>query len=217
MSKEILTYSKRDLHYKECREILKTIQEAIMTAKDRKGSTRNKNAMLAKLNSIIPGSHMLMEIGIVEGLVKDKIRTQVLNYDTFLDNLLKDILITNFPRRDTKDVEKLFDPNIGGPLVSVANKARLAYALGLIDKTALNYSEYIHKIRNQFAHNVQMDFDDTGVVRLVEKLSTVKGNNKFNPTNSYESFKSAVSECLRRLQIIFDQESDKQIELLRAK
>lgn len=192
-------------------------REAIMAAKKSKSSTRNKTAMLAKLNSLVPRSHMLMEIGTVEGMVKDKICTQVLIYDTFLDHLLKDILNMNFPRRVNKDVKKLFDPNIGGSLVSLTNKARLAYALGLINKTTLNDLEHIHKIRNNFAHNVQMEFVDTEVVRLVQKLSTAKGHNKVKPTNSYEFFESAVFECQQRLQIIFDQEYYKQIELLKAK
>jgi len=187
-----------------------------MAAKKSKSSTRNKTAMLAKLNSLVPRSHILMEMGMVEDLVKDKIRTQVLNYDTFLDNLLKDILNINFPRLMNKDVMKLFDPNIGGPLVSLTNKARLAYALGLIDKTTLNDLEHVHKIRNNFAHNVQKEFVDTEVVRLVQKLSTAKGHNKVTPTNSYEFFDSAVSECMQRLQIIFDQECDRQIKLLKA-
>ena len=87
-----------------------------------------------------------------ETAMEDKKWLGVINWDTIFDDDLKSLLMLHFLPKD-KDVKKLFEPSIGGPLVSLTHKTRLAYALGIIDKMALNDFENIHNIRNKFAHN----------------------------------------------------------------
>ena len=82
----------------------------------------------------------------------DKKRIEALNWDIWFDETLKDLLMSHFSRHD-KTVDILFEPN-NGALVSLTNKARLSYALGLIDKTLQNDFEQIHKIRNRYAHMI---------------------------------------------------------------
>lgn len=118
---------------------------------------------------------------------------EAITTDCGFNRMLENLLILHFLKRD-KNVKKLFDPSINGPLVSLIHKARIAYAIGLIDKTSLNDLEQIHKIRNEFAHSIKMHFTDTKVLKFVEKLSTSKGH-KITAKNSYKFYKRAVEQC----------------------
>jgi DNA-binding MltR family transcriptional regulator len=127
-----------------------------------------------------------------ERALEDEKRIKVLNYDTLFDTSLKDLLMVHFSQ-DDKEVGKLFEPTIGGPLVSLTHKARLAYALGLIDQTLRKDVAQIHSIRNEFAHSGKMDFANDQVVKLVRRLSTAKGKSgPFVVKNSYKLYINAV-------------------------
>lgn len=144
-------------------------------------------------------------------LIEDKKRLGVINIDTIFDEFLKHILMLHFSKRDKK-VKKLFEPSIGGPLVSLTYKARLAYALRIIDETALNDLENIHNIRNKFAHNTDASFAGTEVIKSVKKLSTAKGK-EVTAKNSYKCFESTKDKCTECL--IESLNKAKRIEILR--
>ena len=158
----------------------------------------------AHLFSGIPKDKKLIDINEFNKFQKHDMRINVLDWDTIFDDYFKYILMLRFSKKD-KDVKKLFEPSIGGPLVSLIHKARLAYALKIIDKTALNDFENIHNIRNKFAHNAEMNFDNTEVLKLVKKLSTAKGK-KVTAKNSYECFSSVTSKCVKCLKEASQQE-----------
>lgn len=165
-----------------------------MAAKDSKGTN---SINIAEYFSGIPEGQTLIEISELNELQADTKRIKVINIDTIFDNIIKELLLSHFSQRD-KTVKKLFDPNIGGPLVSLAHKAKLLYALGLIDKIARKDFEYIHKIRNKFAHSVDINFANTEVVKSVRKLSTVK-DQTITAKNSYEFYQRALGKCVKSL------------------
>lgn len=167
-----------------------------------KGSSYEHLMKHAGLLSKMPNGKTLIDTDKLKQLEKDNKRVGVLNIDTFFDGILKDIFMIRFSKRD-KEIELFFDPNSGGALVSLTNKARLAYALGIIDKTALNDFKYIHKIRNEFAHSVDANFADTEVITFVKKLSTAKGKN-VTAKNSYKCFQSSEDKCLECLDEALD-------------
>jgi DNA-binding MltR family transcriptional regulator len=143
-----------------------------------KSSKRLSYSELANKFSKIPGipkDKELIDIDKLKKLEKDKERIGVINWDTAFDQILKEILCVHFSR-ENKNVTKLFEPAIGGPLVSLTHKARLLYAMGLIDSEALKDLEHIHKIRNEFAHSVETDFSDAKVLKHMKNLSTSKGH-----------------------------------------
>lgn len=134
----------------------------------------------------------------LQKLKNDKRRIDVINADVILDGALKNLFCElHFSKKD-KQVDKLFEPSIGGPLVSLTHKARLAYALGLIDKTLLNDLEIIHKIRNEFAHSLEADFAGAKLLEHVKKLSMVNGQ-KITATNSYKLYQQTVFESITSL------------------
>lgn len=169
--------------------------------------------LLNKFGSIqnLPKGKILIDISKFDKLQKDMKRIEVLNLDTVFDQVLRRILcFLCFPRPKDKIVEQLFNPLYNGFLVSLTNKAKLAYALGLIDQTLRSDLEQIHRIRNKFAHNVEADFANKEVIQLVKKLSTAKGKGKQDIENkSYTLYRKAADACAGSLAKALDQELSK--------
>ena len=177
--------------------------------------SKEEIAKYTKLFSGVLEGKTLVSISSLGSLKADSKRVQVIDGDTLLDVCFKEILTLYFSQSD-KNVMKLFEPSIGGPLVSLTHKARLAYALGLIDKTTMNDSEYMHKIRNEFAHSIDASFTKTRVIKLVGKLSTVK-NHEVTARNSYRFYNSAIAKCWRSFSETFKQEANRQAMLKEVK
>lgn len=128
--------------------------------------------------------------------VKNKRWVGVITWDGGLNAILEDFLKMAFSRND-REVKKLFD-------CSIVHKARLAYALGLIDKTTLDDLKHIHDIRNIFAHTLNASFANDKVLKKCEGLSTVTKNRsgrKVNVTtsNSYKFYEAAIDKCAETL------------------
>lgn len=127
-------------------------------------------------------------------VLEEKDRVTVIMMDAGLDLLLAALVGTAFSRKD-KEVHRLFDYSYDGPLCSLTHKARLAYALGLIDKTTFNDLKQIHIIRNRFAHEIKPDFNDSEIRKAAKKLSTAK-DKKVNSDNYLEFHKSSTQKCI---------------------
>jgi len=171
-----------------------------MAAKDSKESERAARAGLAVLAGRFlqkEAGKTLIDIGKLKKLEAYKQRMEVINIDTLADGLLAQILTQRFSQKD-KEVKKLFDPSTGGPLVSLAHKARLAYALGIIDKTAMKDLENIHKIRNEFAHGIETDFANAEVLKYVANLSACQ-DHKVTARNSYMFYVNTIYTCLKSI------------------
>jgi hypothetical protein len=115
----------------------------------------------------------------------------ILRYITFDVEFLPNIIVGTFPQR-TKEVEKLMNG------INMVQKARLAYILGLIDKTVQHDLEQLHEVRNIFAHSRSASFANTKVLKFVRKLSTAKGQ-EVTAKNSYKFYEDAESKCVRHL------------------
>ncbi len=129
-------------------------------------------------------------------ILDNKRWVRVFTWDGGLDSILEDFLKLTFSRNN-KEVKKLFD-------CSIVHKARLAYALGLIDKITLDDLKHIHAIRNIFAHAVSASFANDEVLKKCKGLSTCikdRSGGKVNVTtrNSYGFYKAAVDKCVQTL------------------
>jgi DNA-binding MltR family transcriptional regulator len=103
----------------------------------------------------------------------DKIRSEILVRDTFLDEILRRRLERYFTHSD-ETVERLFNPMQPGPLSTLTQKANLSYALGLINEDALKDIKNLHIIRNRFAHLSKPDFTDKEITQACRKLTVAK-------------------------------------------
>lgn len=94
-------------------------------------------------------------------------RNIVIMGGTFLELALEHVLRGFFPE-DNPEVEKLFEVN--GALSTFSNRISMAFSLGLVDKTVKDDLHIIRKIRNEFAHNLLVSFEDDRVASLCKAL-----------------------------------------------
>ena len=88
---------------------------------------------------------------------------------SYLDACLTALLSRHFLASATAD--ELLDPN-RGPLGSLATKAKLAYALGLIYKPFLRDILLLAELRNTVAHShLELSFEDPAIKVLCGRLS----------------------------------------------
>lgn len=85
----------------------------------------------------------------------------------FLDRLLGEMLAKYFVD-DDKESGKLLAPD--GPLGPFGARITACYCLGLIGKTVTSDLRLVAKIRNRFAHEVQIDFPDQRIKSWCEAL-----------------------------------------------
>ncbi len=95
-------------------------------------------------------------------------RGRVLVVSAFMEDLIKGLLVSYLPVQPSTN-ELLEGRN--APISNFAAKASLACSLGLL--SAKEYEEIgtVRKIRNKFAHFVEIDFQDQSVAALTNNLS----------------------------------------------
>lgn len=94
-------------------------------------------------------------------------RAIVIIGSAYLETILEHILIEFFPEND-KEVEFLF--GYDKPLGTYSNKVRMIYCLGLIEKKVMQDLKLIGKIRNRFAHNLTVSFEDKDIIDWCKQL-----------------------------------------------
>ncbi len=90
---------------------------------------------------------------------------------SFLDIILDHILLAFFPEDDS-EVERLIQYD--QPLGTFGGKVRMAYCLGLIEKIVKDDLKLIGKIRNKFAHDLYVSFDDKIIMSWCHELKWYK-------------------------------------------
>ena len=130
--------------------------------------------------------------GVLRELKADRIRSMIISSDVGLDYMLGTCLKMTFGRRfNESQIKKLFDPYANGILVSLIQKARIAYALQLIDKTTFRDIIHLHRIRNFVAHKGRAKFTDPEIRKLCMKLSTATEIKRYNTNKGLLFFFSA--------------------------
>ena len=94
-------------------------------------------------------------------------RAIVIVGSAFLETIMEHILIEYFPE-DEKEVDVLL--SYDKPLGTYSNKVRMVYCLGLIEKKVMQDLKFIGKIRNRFAHNLTVSFDDKDITDWCKQL-----------------------------------------------
>lgn len=94
-------------------------------------------------------------------------RALVIVGGAFLDTLLENILV-NFLVNDPKEVAELLRHD--QPLGSYGNRVRAAYCFGLIGKIVRDDLRAVGKIRNRFAHDLCVSFEDEQIRSWCQNL-----------------------------------------------
>lgn len=90
-------------------------------------------------------------------LEKKDERTIAILGGTFLEMALEHLLHAFLPENE-KEVRELFDFN--KPLGNFSNKISISFCLGLIDRMIKSDLNLVRKIRNKFAHDLFVSFED---------------------------------------------------------
>ncbi len=142
----------------------------------------------------------------------DKIRSEIIVRDTFLDEILRRRLERYFLHSD-KTVEELFNPMGLGPLGTLIHKANFSYALGLINEDTLKDIKNLHKIRNRFAHLEEPNFTDKKIANACKNLTVAK-DCEVTSNNYLFYYREAIKKCMTHMIEVLNQE---QKELLKKK
>ena len=94
-------------------------------------------------------------------------RTIAILGGTFLEMALENILKEFFPDGE-KDVDNLFI--FPQALANFSNKINLTFCLGLIDKVVKDDLKLVKNIRNKFAHDLYVTFEDSQIKSWVREL-----------------------------------------------
>ncbi|MFB3306805.1 MltR family transcriptional regulator, partial [Pseudomonas sp. AMR01] len=117
---------------------------------------------------------------------------------TFLETLLDHILLAFLPE-DEKEVNQLL--NYNQPLGTFSGKITMVYCLGLMEKKVKKDLDLIRKIRNKFAHQLRVDFEDGQIRSWCNELSWYKialGNSPEGASNKM-IFQVAVDQLITHL------------------
>ena len=118
---------------------------------------------------------------------------------TFLDTLLEHIL-WSFLVDDDKEVEKLLRPDQS--LGTFSGRIRMVYCLGLIYKPVRDDLDNVRKIRNRFAHKLDISFEDQQIKAWCQNLKwhrIVYVTNPPSDATAQELFRVGVNQLITYL------------------
>jgi mannitol operon repressor len=119
-------------------------------------------------------------------------RGAVLVYAAMMDDLLRRSIEARLI--DHKDVKRLTD-GFNAPVGTFASRNLLALGLGVVSEREYQEVELIRKIRNAFAHSIDMSFDAQAIAARCAKLSFAILESDGVQTSSRVRFLTAAS-CL---------------------
>lgn len=111
--------------------------------------------------------HLIEFNAYLQELNKESPRGAVLVSATMIDELLKRSIKSYL--LEVPEAEKLLE-GFNAPLGSFSARILTAYLIGLIDQKMFRDCERIRKIRNEFAHNLNVTFDNERLVHFCQDL-----------------------------------------------
>jgi hypothetical protein len=117
--------------------------------------------------------HLKEFMGFLPELNKESDRGQVLIACSYLDDLMRRILLAFLIDRDitTRLIE-----GFSAPLGTFSTRTSAAYALGLISEREFRECEVLRRIRNRFAHDMHASFDMQNIGDLCQNLTMTVPN-----------------------------------------
>lgn len=159
-------------------------------------------------NSLITGKALeryfdfndaMLEFHKLFNIEKKDERTIAIIGGTFLEMALEHLLRAFFPE-DEKEVNRLFEYN--QTLGDFSSKINLSYCLGLIDKLIMEDLHLARKIRNKFAHDLYVSFEDQQIKSWSRELKFHKVSMMMNPpvgATELQIFQVGVNQLISNL------------------
>jgi hypothetical protein len=125
-------------------------------------------------------------------LNKESDRGAVLISAAMIDDLLERTILAFL--LENEKTKRLLD-GFNAPLGTLAARALAAFSLGLLSETEYHDCEQLRKIRNAFAHNVHMSFEDQSVKDICKNLELAAkdyGEIRVDPRGQYATAAAAL-------------------------
>lgn len=129
-------------------------------------------------------------ISLSQELNKETERGEALLASAYLDNLLSELIATQFAiaPEESRRLELFEGPT--APFANFSARIRVAYAFGLLSKDEYNDINLIRKIRNEFAHQLTgLSFDSDAIAAHCRRLISAKVDGE--PSTMRERFSKA--------------------------
>ena len=117
--------------------------------------------------------HLKEFLGFLPELNKESDRGRVLIACSYLDDLMRRILLAFLIDRD---ISPRLVEGFSAPLGTLSTRTSAAYALGLISEREFRECEVLRRIRNRFAHDMQASFDMQDIGDLCQNLAMAAPN-----------------------------------------
>ena len=111
--------------------------------------------------------HLTDFMSMLEEVQKESERGSVLVTCSMLDDLLRKI-ISSFLLKG-KEANDLIE-GFNAPLGTFSARIKCAHAMGLITKKEFSECNILRKIRNEFAHNINISFEEQSIIDLCKNL-----------------------------------------------
>lgn len=112
--------------------------------------------------------HLKEFLGFLPELNKESDRGRVLITCSYLDDLMRRILLAFVIDRDSS--QRLVE-GFNAPLGTFSTRTTAAYALGLITEREFKECDTLRRVRNRFAHDMQVSFDVQDIGDLCRNLT----------------------------------------------
>ena len=111
----------------------------------------------------------------------------------FLDDLLGELLEIYLVQNHDATQDLLSSENVNAPLGSFGARILTAYAIGLLPKDNWHAFQKVKKIRNRFAHDLNLSFDDSSISKLCANLAPLTTNYFMGERTSREIYVNTVA------------------------
>jgi len=116
-------------------------------------------------------------------LSKETPRGCVIVGAAYLDALIGQVLELYLLENNDAKNDLIHSKNTSAPLGSFGSRLTMSYAIGLIDKDDLDILRTIKKIRNKFAHDLDISFDSQSIDSLCDTLKLRATEVKYSNDN----------------------------------
>lgn len=131
-------------------------------------SEPNAGTPSARVPVEVSHPHLKEFLGFLPELNKESDRGRVLITCSYLDDLMRRILLAFVIERDSS--QRLVE-GFNAPLGTFSTRTAAAYALGLITEREFKECDTLRRVRNRFAHNIQASFDAQDISDLCRNLT----------------------------------------------
>ncbi len=129
---------------------------------------------------------------VVKELARESDRGCAIVGAVYLDDLLEQVLNSYLIQNKESVKELLSSKNTNAVINSFGAKIELAFGIGLITKEDRRELKIIKSIRNKFAHNLKLKFEESPIVDMCRELKAISAYRVYKNPTSRKTFAGSI-------------------------